>query len=648
MPIPLRLLILEDQESDAELMLHALRRADYDLDWRRVETEVDYLARLDSSLDMILADYTLPQFDALRALRLLQQRDLDIPFIVVTGSMSEEVAVECIVQGAADYVLKNGLRRLAPAVARALANKHMRDEKQRAEAALRDSEARYRQLVEQAPDGIFIHREGAVVFINAAGAATLGAARPDDLIGVSIFDFVPPAYQALARTHIQQAHDRGHTALVEMQLVRRNGELIDVEVTGGATTYQDEPAIQVIFRDITMRKQLEAQVRQMQKMEAIGTLAGGIAHDFNNVLSALLGYTELACLDMPEDGEAWQHLQEVLIAGQRAKQLIQQILTFSRQTEQDRRSVQLSLIVQETLSLLRASLPATIEIQQHIEAAAETIWADPTQMHQVLMNIGANAAHAMRDTGGVLDVRLDAIEVDAAFASSHAELRPGPYLRLQMRDTGHGIAPEIRQRIFDPFFTTKERHEGTGMGLAMVHGIITSHNGAIAVEGGPGEGAAFTIYLPRIEKSGEEVLAFETPLPGGSEHVLFIDDEVMLTRLSQQMLERLGYTVTTYTSSVEALEAFRSDPRRFDLVITDQTMPHLTGDVLVGDLRRLRSDLPIILCTGFSHIMTEEKARALQLDAFLMKPLVTNDLAVVVRRVLDGRSPLPLAGQTVG
>ena len=645
MPTPLRLLILEDQESDAELMLHALRRADYDPDWRRVEAEADYLARLDASLDMILADYTLPQFDALRALCLLQERDLDVPFIVVTGSMSEEVAVECIVQGAADYVLKNGLQRLAPAVARALANKRMRDEKQQAEAALRDSEARYRQLVERAPDGIFIHREGVVVFINAAGAATLGAARPDDLMGVTLFDFVPPAHQDLVRARIEQVHDQGHTELVEMRFVRRDGELIDVEVTGGATTYQDEPAIQVIFRDITLRKQLEAQVRQMQKMEAIGALAGGIAHDFNNVLSALLGYTELACLDVPEDGEAWQHLQEVLIAGQRAKKLIQQILTFSRQTEQDRRPVQLSLIVRETLSLLRASLPATIEIQQHIEAATDVIWADPTQMHQVLMNLGSNAAHAMRDTGGVLDVRLDATDVDAAFAASYPELRPGPYLRLRMRDTGHGIAPEIRQRIFDPFFTTKERYEGTGMGLAMVHGIVTGHNGAISVDGQPGEGTAFTIYLPRIEKRSEAAIAFETPLPGGSEHVLFIDDEAMLTRLSQQLLERLGYTVTAYTSSVEALEAFRSDPRRFDLVITDQTMPHLTGDMLVGDLRQLRPDLPIILCTGFSHMMTEEKARALQLDALLMKPLVTHDLAVVVRRVLDGRPPLE---QTIG
>jgi PAS domain S-box-containing protein len=639
MATPLRLLILEDQPSDTELILHVLRQADFVPDWQQVDNEADYQAHLNASLELILADYTLPQFDAMRALYLLQDRGLDIPFIIVTGSMSEEVAVECMKQGAADYILKDRLRRLGPAVMRALAEKRLRDDKQHAEAALLDSEARYRQLAEWAPDGILIHCQGTVVFVNPAGAALLGAKHPDALMGASIFDFIPLTHHALVRARIQQVHDIGYAELTEMPFIRRDGELIDVEITGGATTYQDQPAIQVIFRDITVRKELEAQLRQMQKMEAIGTLAGGIAHDFNNVLSALMGYTELACLEVSKDSTTWQHLQEVLMGGQRAKKLIQQILAFSRQTEQERKPVQLSLVVKEVLSLLRASLPSTIEIRPQITTVADTIWADPTQIHQVLMNLSTNAAHAMRDTGGVLNVRLDAIEVDAAFAALHPELRPGPHIRLAVRDTGHGMTPEIRQRIFDPFFTTKQRHEGTGLGLAVAHGIVAGHHGAITVEGRLGQGSIFTIYLPRVEKAIEAAAPLRATMPGGSEHVLFIDDEVMLARLGQEILERLGYTVTVYTNSVEALAAFRSAPQRFDLVITDQTMPDMIGETLARALRHLRPDLPIILCTGFSHSMTKEKAQAIGLDAFLMKPLVISDLALVIRQVLDrGRS----------
>ena len=765
MSTSLRLLLLEDQRTDAELVLHALRQADFVPDWQRVETEADYLAQLHPNLEIILADYTLPQFDAMRALHLLQESGLDIPFIVVTGSISEEVAVACLKQGAVNYVLKDGLRRLGPAVTGALTEKRLRDAKQRAEAALRDSEARYRELfenahdiiythdlqgnftslnkaaervigysreeglrmnivqviapeslalarqmntskltgapsttyevevitktgqrvplevstrlvyagdqpigvqgiarditerqraqaalrdseeryrklVEQAPDGIAIHSQGTLIFINPTGAKLLAAAHPDHLLGRSVFDFIPPACHNLARTRIQQVYDTGFAELIETQLVRLDGYIIDVEVTGIATTYQEQPAVQVVIRDITARKRLEAQLRQAQKMEAIGTLAGGVAHDFNNILAALLGYTELALLDMSESSTAWQNLQRVLIAGHRAKKLIRQILTFSRQSEQERKPVQLSLLVKETLSLLRASLPSTIEIQQQITAAADTVWADPTQMHQVLMNLGMNAAHAMRDTGGVLEVCLAPVEVTATFAAAHPRLRSGPCVRLTVRDTGQGIIPEALERIFDPFFTTKELHEGTGLGLAVVHGIVTSHDGAITVASTPGQGTIFEIYLSRIEEASADTAYLDAPIPGSGEHVLFVDDEVVLAQLGREMLEHLGYTVTAHTSSIEALEAFRAAPQRFDLVITDQTMPTMTGETLARELRRLRLDIPIILCTGFSHTMTAEKAQAIRLNAFLMKPLTARELARVIRQVLDGHRTL--------
>jgi CheY-like chemotaxis protein len=297
--------------------------------------------------------------------------------------------------------------------------------------------------------------------------------------------------------------------------------------------------------------------------------------------------------------------------------------------------VRLLPIVQETLSMLRASVPSTIDIRQRIGATADTVWADPTQMHQVLMNLGTNAAYAMRATGGILEVGLDPIEVDAAFAVAHPELQPGPYIRLTVRDTGQGMTPEALERIFDPFFTTKEVHEGTGLGLAVVHGIVTSHDGAITVVSTPGQGTTFEIYLPQVEEGGADTTHLEIPIPGGSEHVLFVDDEVALTRLGREILEHLGYTVTVRTSSIEALEVFRAAPQRFDLVITDQTMPNMTGETLARELRRLRPDIPLILCTGFSHTMSAEKAQALQLNTFLMKPLATRDLAVAIRQVLD-------------
>jgi signal transduction histidine kinase/CheY-like chemotaxis protein len=382
------------------------------------------------------------------------------------------------------------------------------------------------------------------------------------------------------------------------------------------------------------RQRLEAQLRQSQKMEAIGTLAGGIAHDFNNILGIIIGYTELAVLDIPRDSSPWHNLQEVLAATTRAKNLVRQILTFSRKSDIRHIPVQLPSLVKETLKLMRASLPATIEIRQQITEDVGPILADPTQMHQVLMNLCTNAAHAMRETGGILEVRVEAVEVDDAFAATHPELHPGAHVRLTIRDTGCGMEPEVLERIFEPFFTTKDVGEGTGMGLAMVHGIVADCGGTITVHSTPGEGTSFVLYLPCIPETAGDTEHAEDPIPRGKGCILFVDDEVMLARWGQTTLERLGYDVVARTSSIEALEAFRAMPQRFDVVITDQTMPNMTGEALARALRRIRPDIPIILCTGFSHFMDAEKAKALGIDAFCMKPLVARDLAATIRQVL--------------
>ena len=396
-----------------------------------------------------------------------------------------------------------------------------------------------------------------------------------------------------------------------------------------------------IATDISRIKDLEkeslriqAQLQQAQKMEAIGTLAGGIAHDFNNILSAVIGYTEIALADVPEDSAQQRNLQEVLKAGSRARDLVKQILTFSRQTEQELRPVQIKQIVAETLKLLRASLPTTVKISVDIQSDSAVL-AEPTQIHQVIMNLCTNAAHAMRARGGQLKIELSNVVLGASFIEQHPYLTPGEFINLRVIDTGHGMEKAIVDRIFDPFFTTKERGEGTGMGLAVVLGIVKSHGGTITVESEIGKGSTFNIFLPVIMQDVDHEVRAKTPIPTGTERILFIDDEKSLVDLGQQILERLGYHVTIRTSSVEALELFIEQPDKFDLVITDMTMPNMTGDELAEKLMSIRKDIPVILCTGYSERISQERAHALGIKEFILKPIVMRELAKKVRSALD-------------
>jgi signal transduction histidine kinase/ActR/RegA family two-component response regulator len=395
--------------------------------------------------------------------------------------------------------------------------------------------------------------------------------------------------------------------------------------------------LEQLQREMVERQRLAEELRQGQKMEAVGRLAGGVAHDFNNILAAMIGYTELATHNIPTSGPAWHQLQEVLRAGQRAKALVQQILTFSRRTEQVHTPVKLPPLVQESLTLLRASFPSTIEIRQHLDPGVGAVLADPSQLHQVLINLCANAEYAMRQTGGVLEVRLEAVEVDTMLAAQHPTLHLGPHARLTVRDTGQGMPPDVVQRLYDPFFTTKAVGEGTGIGLSVVHGIVVNHGGTITVESQVGQGATFTIYLPCIACDMADEVQPEETIPHGQGRLLFVDDELALVHLGYSVLTQLGYEVTAYTSSAEALAAFEAAPQHFDLVITDYTMPLMTGDALTQALRRLRPDIPIILETGFSHTIDAEQAAALGIDAFLLKPWTVRELACIIAQVLAQR-----------
>ncbi len=398
----------------------------------------------------------------------------------------------------------------------------------------------------------------------------------------------------------------------------------------------------VTLSDVSERKQaeeekrnLEVQLRQSQKMEAVGTLAGGIAHDFNNILGSIIGYTNLALDDVPDDTIVNDNLKQVLIAGSRAKDLVRQILTFSRHDEQQKKPVEIASVVRETLILLRSSFPATIEIKQNIEADSSMILADSTQIHQVVMNLCTNALGAMGDTKGVLEVSLKDVDLKSDTVFSHKKLQAGQYIKLSVKDTGCGIDSAIMERIFEPFFTTKDVGEGTGMGLAVIHGIVENHGGTISIDSEVGVGTTFNVFFPKIERSDVSEDGPSEIIVGQGEVILVVDDEKSLVDMMKQMLHRAGYTVVGKTSSTEALETFRAEPDKFDLVITDYAMPDMTGKELAKELLEIRPDIGVILCTGFSEDLNSQEVLNMGIKAFVMKPMDREEITLIIRNILD-------------
>ncbi len=380
----------------------------------------------------------------------------------------------------------------------------------------------------------------------------------------------------------------------------------------------------------------ERQLQQVLKIQAIGTLAGGIAHDFNNILFPIVGYTELTMDEVPDDSVAHNNLEEVLKAAHRAKDLVQQILTFSRQSGQERKPVEVHLIIKEALKLLRASIPASIEIINNIDDDCHPVMGDATQIHQVIMNLCTNAYQAMQDKGGTLEVNLSEVNVGYEETVKKIGMQPGKHLQLLVRDEGCGMDAVVLNRIFEPYYTTKEQGKGTGLGLSVIHGIVKNHRGDISVTSSPGKGTTFKVYLPITEDADiANELAPSNGAAKGNERILLIDDEEQIVSMEQQMLENLGYEVTARTDSTKALEEFSEQPHNFDLVITDMTMPQMTGDELAQKLLDIKPDIPVILCTGFNEDITEEKALAMGIQKFVMKPVIKNDLATTIRTVLD-------------
>ena len=386
--------------------------------------------------------------------------------------------------------------------------------------------------------------------------------------------------------------------------------------------------------DVTEQRRVEEHLRQAQKMEALGTLSGGIAHDFNNILAAIIGFTELVTGHVDRGSRDAHSLERVMEAAIRGRELVRQMLTFSRKSEHEKKPVSLSAIVRESVRLLRAAVPSSIDIKVDVASESGFILADPVQVQQVLMNLCTNAAHAMREKGGTLDIKVDDFSVDPS-TGNDLGMASGQYMRLLVRDTGIGMPPDVMKRIFDPFYTTKGVGEGTGLGLSVVHGIVEQHDGHITVESEPGRGSTFTVCIPRIAEEPETDVVSDDEIPTGSEHVLFVDDEEALVEMGEDILAELGYEVTSRMNGREALALFRLDPSRFDLVMTDQTMPGMTGIDLAGEILAIRADMPIIMCTGFSHLVDADKATAAGIKAFAMKPLTKREIAKTIRKVLD-------------
>ena len=418
--------------------------------------------------------------------------------------------------------------------------------------------------------------------------------------------------------------------------LRRSRDDLDLRVR--ERTAELQQAYQKLVEETEENQRLEAQLRQAQKMEAIGTLAGGIAHDFNNILAAIIGFGEMVEEDLPPDSPSIPRIRRVLSAASRGTELVRQILAFSRKTELTRKPLSLAPLIKETIQLLRASLPTTIEIKLSMKAARDTILASPAELQQILMNLVTNASFAMKKRVGIIGINITNVDFEPDSPVFDADIEPGEYVQIVVTDTGSGMPPDVMKRIFEPFFTTKGVGEGTGMGLPVVYGIVKSLHGTITVESEPGMGSTFRVFLP-IARTDEKLESSEAQVtPKGTERILFVDDEELLMEWGQAVLERLGYSVTTLTDSTEALKTFSSDPSRFDLVITDQTMPKLTGLNLARELLTIRNNIPIIICTGHSDGVSPEKAREVGIKEFLIKPIGKQQLATVVRRVLDTKS----------
>ncbi len=500
--------------------------------------------------------------------------------------------------------------------------------------ALEKSEEKYRILFENAQEAIFVIQDENIRFSNAIAEKMTGYSV-DELQKLPFTRFIHPEDRnRIFNKYKQTIPANGITESSSFRLVPKNGRSIWIHLNTVRITWEGRSATLNFARDITLEINLENHLRHAQKMETIGTLAGGIAHDFNNILSAINGYTELSLMQVAKDTKVYSNLEKVLMAGHRAQDLARQILSFSRKEKREQTPVMITPIVKETVKLLRGTLPSTIQVNQHIETTNDLILGEGILIHQILMNLCTNAKHAMDEKGGILHIGLDNINLKEKKTVGFFELNPGRFLQLIVRDTGHGISDDILERIFDPYFTTKEKDEGTGLGLSVVYGIIKDLGGAIEVSSIVGQGTQFTILLPMIKDRRAEKRTPDRSALKGTGKLLLVDDEPLVAEPYGKLIETLGYKVVVTTNPAEALEIFRSQPESFDLILTDYSMPIMTGIQLAKECLALRPDIPILLLSGHSGDLSLESVRKQGIRELVYKPVSRRDLSEILRRYL--------------
>ena len=633
------ILIVEDEDDHFELIQRGF--CDKDPGYRLARANTIQEARqqvLALAPALVITDWKLPDGDGIE---LLRQENSDAPLfpvIIMTSHGNEAWAVEAMKHGALDYIVKSveTLLDMPRSAQRALREWDNITQRKRAEEDIRKTKEEWERTFAAIGDIVTIqdinHR---ILRANRRACEALGAQQPEELVGRFCYEVFHGGTQPCNGCPAVRAAQKEtiHTAEIMHKKLEKT-----FSVSAAPVFDADNKLSSIIYvsRDVTEIKALEEQLRQSQKMEAVGTLAGGIAHDFNNILTPVLGYAEIIAQGLPINSPMAEPAREVLKAGKRARDLVKQILTFSRQSEQERNPIQIHLVIKEALKLLRSSLPTTIEIKQDIRTEAMVL-ADPTMIHQVMMNLCTNASHAMRETGGILAVSLAEVNIVPDDYATELHLKPGRYLRLEVSDTGCGMPHEIAERIFEPYFTTKAKGEGTGLGLSVVHGIASKLGGHVTVYSEPGKGSTFHVYLPKHlgEEATDETMVMSASLPGGHERILVVDDDEVIAELMRIILTSLGYQVTASVDSRQALAQFEAHPADFDLIVSDMTMPHLTGADLARQMLTIRPELPIIVCTGFSEILNEEKAMALGIRRLLMKPVQRDELAKVLRQILD-------------
>jgi two-component system cell cycle sensor histidine kinase/response regulator CckA len=642
MPDRIHVLILEDRPTDAELVVHELRAAGFDPVWRRVDTEENFLAFLHPAPDVILADYIMPQFNAVTALKRLRESGLEIPVVIVSGSIGEETAVEAIRHGAVDYLIKDRLSRLGPAVRNALEQKRLRNEKRTAEAALQAAQQRLLHLLAHSPAVIYSFKlqgqELAPTVVSENIVALLGFTFEEALRPAWWQEQLCPEDREPARASLLNVLTH-NTSNVEYRLRHKNGGYRWVADSKQIVRDASGQPLEIVgvWTDITERRQLEEQLRQSQKMEAIGQLAGGVAHDFNNLLTVIRGYTELLLLRSELDEGSKEELNEVYSATERAAHLISQLLTFSRKQVLQRGPLDLNEVVNDLSRMLGRVLNEDIHLSLHCAESLPSVHADAGLLEQVLLNLALNARDAM-PRGGHLSIGTAALVIDSAHVQWNSQARPGTFVCLTVRDSGCGMTPEIRARIFEPFFTTKSVGQGTGLGLAMAYGIIKQHEGWIEVESQVGVGTAFRVLLPSL---ADAMLvprhpALETDVPGGNETILLVEDDLPVRNLARTILKLFGYQVVEASSGALALSLWDKHADIVDLLLTDVVMPGgVNGHELAQELSRRKPGLKVIYTSGHIAGLASENVRQLRQANFLQKPYDPRKLAQMVRRCLD-------------